>query len=150
MFDAVSTVMNQAGKPQQQLVTAYLAHFPDDDRTELKDAHLTLHQEDGSQWSIKANKGTLYNASEQIYLSGQVTIERPQIPSTPTNILQGGLKIETDKIHIDANRQIAQTDDPVQITSREVRVNALGMKADLQTKTVELLAKVRGTYAPQQ
>ena len=169
MFDAVSTVLNQAGKPEQQLATAYLAHYPDDDRTELKDAHLTLHQEDGSLWSIKANKGTLYNATEQIFLSGQVVIERPQpTPATaegapqettpqengqgatvPANILQGGLKIETDQLRIDAARQFAETNDPVHIISQELKVNALGMKANLQTKTVELLAKVRGTYAPQ-
>jgi lipopolysaccharide export system protein LptC len=113
-----------------------------------------LHQPDGSQWSIKAKNGILYKASEQMTLSGQVTIERPQAVSPPTqqsvpsNILQGGLKIETDKVHIDARHQIAETDDPVRITSQQLRVDALGMKANLQTKTVELLAKVRGTYAP--
>ena len=158
MFDTVSTVLNQSGEPEQQLVTAYLAHFPGDNRTELKDAHLTLHQTDGSQWSIKANSGTLYQDTKQIFLSGQVTIEKPQTISSKNNlpqgdasqanILKGGIKIETERIRVDANRQIAETEEPVKITGNEVQVHAIGMKANLQAKTVELLANVRGTYAP--
>jgi LPS export ABC transporter protein LptC len=50
---------------------------------------------------------------------------------------------------VDPKLQVAQTEDPVVISNPEVRVDAIGMIANLQTKSVELLAKVRGVYAPQ-
>jgi lipopolysaccharide export system protein LptC len=209
MYDTVSTLLDEAGEPKHRLQTAYLAHFPDENRTELKDAHLTLYQQDGSLWSVKAKQGTLYQETEQIYLEGDVVIERPatvvsqeasreisqesvskevsqkglpekedslegilqepvsQEPSfhidgqnknpqdktsqdngEPKTDSLAGLKIETDRLHIDPTLQIAQTTDPVVITSEDARVNAVGMKANLQSKSVELLAKVKGIYAP--
>ncbi len=176
MYDTVSTLLDEAGAPKHRLETAYLVHYPEDNRTELKDAHLTLHQQDGSLWSVKANQGTLYQETEQIYLAGDVIIERPTTEfakeqvkqeesqkidvQTGTQInksqetggrmtaSQAGIKIETDRLHIDPNLQIAQTKDPVVISSQDARVNAVGMKANLQTKSVELLAKVKGVYVP--
>ena len=200
MYDTVSTLLDEAGEPKHRLQTAYLAHFPEENRTELKDAHLTLYQQDGSLWSVKANQGTLYQETDQIYLAGDVIIERPatvtsqeisqksvsnevsqkglaQEEGSPEGILQepvsqepgfqigiqnktspdkgepktdslAGLKIETDRLHIDPTLQIAQTTDPVAITSQDARVNAVGMKANLQSKSVELLAKVKGIYVP--
>ena len=143
MSDTVSTVLDKAGQPKRRLETAYLAHFPEDNRTELQQARLTLHQDDGSLWSIKANRGTLYQETEQIYLTGDVIIEKP-----PTDASRPGVKIQTDKLHVDPKQQIAETDDAVLISSEDARVNAVGMKANLQTKSVELLANVRGIYAP--
>jgi lipopolysaccharide export system protein LptC len=172
MYDTVSTLLDEAGEPKHRLETAYLAHFPEDNRTELKDAHLTLHQPDGSLWSVKANQGTLYQETEQIYLAGDVVIEQPatadskkaasqednlqtgtqkkrlQETGGPRNASQAGLRIETDRLHIDPNLQIAQTTDPVVISRQDARVNAIGMKANLQTNSVELLAKVKGIYVP--
>jgi LPS export ABC transporter protein LptC len=123
-------------------------------------------------WSVKANQGTLYQETEQIYLAGDVVIEQPatadskkaasqednlqtgtqkkrlQETGGPRNASQAGLRIETDRLHIDPNLQIAQTTDPVVISRQDARVNAIGMKANLQTNSVELLAKVKGIYVP--
>ncbi|KPJ95541.1 MAG: hypothetical protein AMJ53_02520 [Gammaproteobacteria bacterium SG8_11] len=152
MYDGISTIMDESGKLKHQLESAYLAHFAEDNRTELQDANLTLHQQDGSLWSVKADRGTLHQDTEEIYLAGNVVIERPQAPAPdvhdPQKAAQSGLKIETDTLHVDPNLQIAQTEDPVVISNKDARVNAVGMKANLQTKSVELLAKVRGTYVP--
>lgn len=154
MYDTVSTVLDESGEPKHRLQTTHLTHFPEDNRTELQDARLTLHQQDGSLWSVKANRGTLFQETEQIYLTGDVVIERPNTDTLPAPDMQkptseAGIKIETDRLHIDPNLQTAQTEAPVVIRNREARVNAVGMKANLQTKSVELLANVRGIYAPQ-
>ncbi|MCG6968806.1 MAG: LPS export ABC transporter periplasmic protein LptC [Gammaproteobacteria bacterium] len=159
MYDTVSTIMDETGEPKHRLKTAYLAHFSEDNRTELQQADLTLHQQDGSLWSIKANRGTLFQETEQLYLAGNVTIERPpQMDAQVENGTnaaatlppeQSGIKIQTERLHVDPNLQIAQTEDPVVISNPAVQVNAIGMKANLQTKSVELLAKVRGVYEPQ-
>ena len=128
-------------------------------RTELQQARLTLHQQDGSLWSIRATRGTLFQETEQIYLAGDVVIERPamdaaQAPTVTNERLaptpaQSGIKIQTETLHVDPNSQTAQTEDPVVISGQDAQVNAVGMKANLETKSVELLAKVRGVYAPQ-
>lgn len=159
MYDTVSTILDDSGEPKHRLQTAYLAHFAEDNRTELEQAHLTLHQQDGSLWSIKADRGTLFQNTEQIYLTGDVVIERPpttdsQAHITPSEaqppmLSQSAISIQTETLHVDPKSQVAQTDDPVVISNPEVRVDAVGMKANLQTKSVELLAKVRGVYAPQ-
>jgi lipopolysaccharide export system protein LptC len=159
MYDTVSTILDDSGEPKHRLKTAYLAHFAEDNRTELQQAHLTLHQQDGSLWSIKANRGTLFQETEQIYLAGDVVIKRP--PSTDSqahtagreaqepSFSQSGITIQTERLHVDPKSQVAQTEDPVVISNPDVRVDAVGMKANLQTKSVELLAKVRGVYVPQ-
>jgi lipopolysaccharide export system protein LptC len=149
MYDTVSTILDESGKLKHRLETAYLAHFPDDNRTELEHAHLTLHQQDGSLWSVKANRGRLYQETEQLYLTGDVVIEKPQNADPSENDPQAGIKIQTDRLEIDRNLQIAQTADPVVISNQDLHVDAVGMKANFQTKSVELLANVRGIYAPQ-
>jgi len=154
MFDTISTVMDETGQPKHRLQTAYLAHFAAQNRTELTNPHLTLHQQDNSLWSIKANSGTVYQETEQIYLAGDVVIERPTAQDDlnnqrAQNPALAGIKIQTDKLHIDSQMQFAQTEDPVVISNQDAQVNAVGMKANLQTKTVELLANVRGIYVPQ-
>lgn len=147
MFNAESTVMDKQGSPKHKLVTAYLAHYPDENRTELQQPHLTLHQQDGSLWSIKANSGTVYQQTEKISLSGNVIIEKPLSPDAPAST-PALIKIETEKVHINPNRHIAETDEAVQITSKDGSVSAIGMKANLLNKTLELSSNVRGTYAP--
>ncbi len=151
MYGTVSTLMDETGEPRHRLQTAYLAHFSQTNQTELTEAHLTFHQRDGSLWVIKANRGTVFQETEQIQLAGDVVIERPPqdtvVPERAQDILSAGIKIKTDRLHIDPNGQIAQTEDPVTISAEDARVNAVGMKANLQTKTVELLANVRGIYA---
>lgn len=147
MFNAESTLMDDEGAPKHKLVTAYLAHFPDDNRTELKEPHLTLHQQDGGLWSIKANRGTVYQQTEEIFLSGNVIIEKPPSTDAPAGT-PPAIKIETEEVQINPNRYIAETDEVVQITSKDGSVSAIGMKANLRQKTVELSSKVRGTYAP--
>jgi lipopolysaccharide export system protein LptC len=159
MYDTVSTVLDDSGEPKHRLETAYLAHFAEDNRTELQQAHLTLHQQDGSLWYIKANRGTLFQETEQIDLAGDVVIERPPTTDSQAQTMgnetqapplsQSGVTIQTERLHVDPKLQVAQTEDPVVISNPEVRVDAIGMKANLQTKSVELLAKVRGVYAPQ-
>jgi lipopolysaccharide export system protein LptC len=145
MREVLSTEMNEDGVPKHQLFTRHLVHFPEDDRTELTAPRLTIHQQDGTVWTVQADKGTIEQNTEEIFLQGDVIINRPPISEQDTS---QAVQIITQDLWVDPNDKTARTDEPVRLTRKDVTVNATGLRADLDNETMELMANVRGTYVP--
>ncbi|WP_455202887.1 LPS export ABC transporter periplasmic protein LptC [Kaarinaea lacus] len=142
MRDVLSTVMDDKGMPKHQLHTQYLAHYPEENRTDLRTPHLTLYQPNGNIWTIRSEKGEVFQETEEIYLLGEVIIEQPGAEE------QRAIKIVTKDVMVDPNAQTAETQMPVAISHIDGNVNAVGMRANLKKQTVMLKSEVRGTYAP--
>jgi LPS export ABC transporter protein LptC len=73
-------------------------------------------------------------------MSGDVLIEQPGI--------ENSVQIATPELLVLNTPQTAATDKPVRITRGDARTDAVGMRANLQTQYVELLAEVTSVYKP--
>lgn len=143
MHGVRTTVMDPNGKPKQELYAQYLAHFNVDNRTELTQPNLTVHRIDGTSWTVKAERGTVYDDKKKIFLQGKVFVEQPDLQSGKSKIT-----IQAKDMTIYPDKHTAETQNWVNISFIDGSVKAIGMHADFKKQLLTLDSKVRGTYVP--
>lgn len=138
-----ATTMTVDGQPARTLVGRELRHFAEDDRTEIVTPYLTVHQEEGPPWEIRAEHGWISADGELILLQGKVTITRASGPNNrPVTLVTRDLRVQP-------NQDYAETDEAVRVTSIEDQVDSVGMRAWLRAPIrLKLLSQVRGHYVP--
>jgi lipopolysaccharide export system protein LptC len=139
MEDFSAIRMNEQGLPEYELNAPYMAHYPQQDRTDLKQPKFTVHERARQQtW---ADQGTVLKQGDEILLTGNVVIR-----GHDEN--QKVLRIETPVLRILPNDEYAETQEAVHITRGDNVLDAVGAKVYLDQHVLLLLSKVRGTYVP--
>lgn len=145
MSEARALRFNQDGTLKEDIQTAFWQHLLASETTEMTTLHVDLYQPDGSLWHITANKGLghhkeLASNFNDIELSDDVRISRAVLQDH--DALTWHLKTE----HLTLNESFASTDEPVSVQGPESLINAIGLKADLESGYVEFLSQVRTQY----
>ncbi|MDZ7662255.1 LPS export ABC transporter periplasmic protein LptC [Thiohalophilus sp.] len=135
-----ATRMDENGVARHRLVADYLEHYPDDDTLVIQQLTLDLYREDLPPWTAQANQGVVYEQGERIELSGEVELHRP---ATAHN---EALTLVTEKLTVYPQREYAETDAAVTITSDSSETRAIGMRLNVARGLLELLSDTRGTY----
>lgn len=143
MENFTSQVLDQRGKPRYQLQAARMAHYADDNHSELKQPQFTAFRPDGQRWTVAAEAGRAENGSEQIFLNGDVLIQRFPDASTASD-----LQIRTRDIRVRPADDYAETDQPTTILRNEATLDTVGLQVYFREGQVQLLSQVRGTYVP--
>ena len=91
-------------------------------------------------WNISALNGR--TQGKEITLSGNVLAWRENAQGQRT-------ELSTSKLVVEPERQYAQTNKPVMITSPGSKTQAVGLQFDLKENKLVLTSKVRGTYESQ-
>jgi len=139
--DFTATTMNPQGKPEQRLTAQLMEHYGNDNSMDLTAPHLTLFQSSGPPWLVVAARGRIIDGGKEVVLSGGVRMDHDAQGTTMT--------LTTDHLLLRPKQRYAETDAAVTVTTPQGRVDAVGMQADMATQRLQLLSKVRGTYAPQ-
>ncbi len=129
------------GSLQQTLITPFMEHFASRDTSELAQPVLWRFSSDAPPWRMQAEKALANDRTQQVYLPGEVVIERDADSSHPPyHIVTRDLTLETADAH-------ATTDQPILMQSGEQRITAVGMEGWLRTPIkLNLLHQVRGRY----
>ncbi len=96
---------------------------------------------DGMPWEVRANTGTITDKVRIIHLSGDVV-------ATGIEDAQNTVIIRTQELSMDPATREASTDGEVTIDYNGRILNALGMRANLESNQVKLLADVNGKFIP--
>lgn len=140
--DAELSSYTAAGTLQYRLWAERMQHYPDDDSTELTRPRSELYREQGPPWQVKANHGWLSGGGEEVRLKGDVEIKRAaSATNKPTEAY-------TDTLNLWPERDYAETDDKITYITTDLRVDAVGMRARLDSGDLELLSEVRGVHTP--
>lgn len=136
------TTYSEQGRPARTLRSPELRHYPDDDSTELDEPHLVIHKVDRPSWQVQAERGWVSPDGERVRLLGKVVIERPAGDDVrPMHIVTRDLRVVPE-------RDYAETDEPVTVTSLDDRIDSVGMQVWLREPgRVKFLSQVRGFYA---
>ncbi len=143
MDEFESTALNLEGKPAYKLYADNLKHYASDDSATLERPHLVVFRSEDEFWDIRAESGLVLNGGETVLLQGEVIILR--ITASDTEALQ----IYTSDLTVHPYVKYMKTAAAVKIKDGRGRTAAIGMRADLRQRRVELLSEVRGTYEPQ-
>lgn len=136
------TAMDMQSRPKHRLQATFMAHYPDNDSTEFTSPHITIFGADKAPWEIYGKRGWMSGGRELILLKGDVLIENAQAPP------RDRLRLVTKNLRVLPDEQYAETAQPVTITGQTSVTYATGMRAYLKDGRLQLLSKVRGTYAP--
>lgn len=131
------TVLDESGKPRQKLKASALYHYPDDDRTELREPVLTLYQQDKTPWVIRAETAILPAGGEVIHLNGAVSISRADDG--------GGRKLDilTRNVRLKPGEDYAETSEYIELLSPPDRLSGKGAEVHFGDDVkVRLLSEV--------
>lgn len=136
--------MNKQGNTQYHLSAESMVHFMESDETHVVEPRVTLNNQVEGNWIIQAKDGTVSSNGKNVLLQGKVKIQhgatKKQTPVT----------ITTETLHINTENNTVSTKDNIKLEGNGLTLKAKGMLTELGQETIQLLAKVRGTYAPSQ
>ncbi|MCT7360299.1 LPS export ABC transporter periplasmic protein LptC [Thalassolituus pacificus] len=135
---------DNSGKLQQTFVAARSTHYPQTKSTLFAEPLLMSADDEGQTWQVNALEGTMLDDEQSLRLVGQVEI-RPLNPTQPSD----DILVETSTLTYHSRQQLAETDQPVIITSPQTRINATGMTLDIARQRMEFKSQVDTRYVPQ-
>jgi lipopolysaccharide export system protein LptC len=119
-----------------------MAHFPDNDTSELLQPKMELYRTARLPMYVSADKGWVTADSEVILLKGNVQLWEND--EAGERILQ----VNTSKAHVLLEQDYAETDQPTTIKTRRTTINGIGMRAYFDDSRLEVLKDVH-TYIEQ-
>jgi len=142
MENVTAVVLDQQGNPRLKLVTPKMIHYPANDTTEMVAPEFDLYRHSPQPWHINAKHGKAQQGIEKIDLWDEVVIHHPADIQHPSTLIQ------TPALTIYPSQQTAETKEAITIQQPNLIVHAIGMKADLNTDTLQLLSQAKGEYEP--
>lgn len=135
-----ATRMGKDGLPRHTLTATKMVHYPDDDSTHLDRPHFTRFNSGMAPIHIQSVKGLLSKDGEHAHFTGNVVVTRDAFDGKSAMILT------TSYLHIIPDKDLAQTDKPVNIRDAHTNVDAIGLELNNNTHVMKLFSRVKGRY----
>lgn len=132
----VITSYNEEGSPQLYLQASEMERYEDEGLTKLLAPYLVVASKEEDSWYLLAERGELIGEGEDVWLYGNVRIEKPE----------SGSYLLTEKVYYSASREYVETDVAVTFHDVDAKIEAVGMRAYLKEQRIEFLSNVRGQY----
>ncbi|HIF50640.1 MAG TPA: LPS export ABC transporter periplasmic protein LptC [Thiotrichaceae bacterium] len=139
MENFTTLTMNQDGTPKNRLNATYIAHYPDDNTSELHEPQLEIFRQDKPPIIVKSDKGWITSNNDVILLSGNVYLHQNDADGNPK------LELITEDARILVGEKYAETDKATTLISKKSITTAIGMRAYLQEQRMEFLNNVQTT-----
>jgi lipopolysaccharide export system protein LptC len=143
IVDKLSAVrMSKAGSASYTLVAEKMVHYPDDDTTLLTAPRFVSYGAAKAPVTVTANQALVSADGKDVYFQDDVHVRRAAYDDNSE------MALRTTFLHVIPDQHLAKTDRPVTITDAATVVNAVGLEWNSETRIVNLLSSVRGTYDP--
>ena len=130
------------GKPKNNIIADKLLHYPGDIDSELVKPKITFFRELGSPILITADNGFTNQQGTRIILNGHVIISRERSQYNQF------FHLKSPALTIWPDKEYAETDKVITMTTDNTIVNSVGMKAYLDVEHYLLLDRVRSQHKP--
>jgi len=128
------------GAPLYTLDAARISQQPDQSTVQLEQVQMGFRAASGDQWTARAARGELGEASGVVQLDGGVHVAG-LLPGTQDNA-----EISTEHLSFDTRAQVVQTPELVTVTVSGHELHARGLTAHLKEGRVQLESAVHGSY----
>ena len=137
MTEFTMTIMDINGQPSRLIKGDEMAHYPDDDSTEIINPITEFIKQGQDTWIVESEHGHTQGEGETILLTGNVIITNKDDPS---------IQMLTEKLTLDTVYNTAYTDEFVTIHSPQGDTESVGLHTSLEEETINLHSKVKGQY----
>lgn len=137
---AVITQFRDSGELKYRLDSPLIEHYQADSLTFLTTPELALHSEPDPPWHVQAQRGTIRNresasgaSEEEVFLDGDVRMIQ--------HFADGRhYELRSPEMYVYPDREYAETDQDVMITTHSGRTTAVGLTGDLNRGLVHLFS----------
>ena len=136
------TRFNVKGMVESTLAAAKMLHYPDDDSTDLVAPRVVQTKPNEPRVTVTADRGTLSQDGEEIFLYGNVLLVREAGPDRLET------RMRTSFMHVVQSHSVIRTDRDVVIADEHRVLSGRGMEYHNDTKELFLRERVRGTLQP--
>ena len=142
MEEVMAVTFGNAGLPSLKITTPKMVHYPKHNSTIISAPRVVIYRQSPEPWRVNADRAQTTDDMAAIVFTGNVSIHHePDAENPNTSIL-------TQSLTILPEQQIAQTSDPGTFIQPDAVVHAIGMLANLEKGTVQLLSQAQGEYDP--
>ncbi len=143
VIDNISAIsLNEQGQQRFTLAAEKMWHYPDDDTTHLQMPRLTSLYADRPPVLTSAQTGMISSKGDEVFLYDEVRVVRPASGDL------GEQRFDTSYLHVIPDRDWAESDQSVVMTSQYSTIRAVGMELDNKARTAKLLSRVRAHHEP--
>jgi lipopolysaccharide export system protein LptC len=132
--------LDEQGRLKYRLNAPHLAHFPDDDSSDVKSPRLIAYRQDAPPITLTADEAKITTRGETVHLHQNVELLRPATEKYPA------LTVRTPTLTIEPELGIAYTDQPIRITQGASWLTGTGIHIDNTASTFVLKSNVRGHH----
>jgi LPS export ABC transporter protein LptC len=131
------------GNLYNQLKTPLSVHYPLDDSIFLHTPLFNLFLKNNESWELSAKYGKLKEKNDLLQLWDNVILNQKKDSNAPPHST-----LETSTLNINLKAKTAETPAPVTIIQKNQELHAIGLHADFNSKTIQLLSQVKGQLNP--
>lgn len=136
------TTLNASGQAEQQLSSAFIAHYPEQQVMKLQEAELRLMSAPDRVWKLQAREAKVDLSDNSLYLQQQVQLQQLNAENLST------LQLNTERLTLHPESGFIETDAPLQLKHAQGSLHATGLHAYLDQDRIELLSEVKLRYEP--
>ena len=142
MENVVALIIDKEGNPSLKVESPKMVHYADNDTTDIDTPLITLYRQSPEPWYINSHFAKATQGLDKIYFWDNVVIHHLNDSANPATTMT------TTTLTVFPDKQIAQTDDNVTVVQPSTTIHGLGMQANLNEGTIQLLSQARGEYVP--
>jgi lipopolysaccharide export system protein LptC len=135
--------LNAQGQPTFRLAADLMKHFPDDDTIEFTKPRLISLDKSKPVITVVSESGKAGPQGDITELFGNVVLTRA--PNEVSKLL----KMNTEYLLVDTNKETGTTDKPVKITQGASELTGIGMDFDNLNRLFALHSNVKSTWVPE-
>jgi len=137
-----TTSMNEDGSPRNKVRAIYMAHYPDDDSSELIRPSMQFFRADRAPLNVKSEKGWITSDNKVILLKGEVELYEED------ELGERQLQVDTSDARVLPYSNYAETDAYATIKSGRLTIRGNGLRAHFEDSRLEVLSNVQTTISP--
>lgn len=132
---------NEAGDCNFKMSSVKVLHYQYKDSALITKPHIIVFN-NAHQWVINSDIGKSVNRAETFYLENNVRVKQLASKNNPETLLM------TEALTVFPKKNLATSDRFVTIEQPGLKINAIGLRGNLDTGSIELLSNTRGKYDP--
>jgi lipopolysaccharide export system protein LptC len=133
MEDFTTLTMDKEGRPKNKLHALYMAHYAEDDTSELLKPQMKFYRHGKPPLYISADKGWVTSANNVVVLKDHVRMWENDAAGKPV------LRVTTSQVRILIKEEYAETDQRAKIVWNRTTIIGTGMRAYMKTSRLDVI-----------
>lgn len=136
------TALDEQGNESFSVAAPYLERDPGGKSLSMQLPAFSFPDRKNGRWQATSNSAWIAEKGVEVRLNQQVRLVGPPSPRGERT------RFATEHLQVFPKQDLALSEDPVTVTRADSILQGTGLRADMKSHRIQLLANVKGRYAP--